>query len=138
MNNAEANDNAAQEGPLSRLAWQKPPARGTQGPARALLGLLGHGAECVGLATAGRIASCGCRTRPMEDPAVAVGLVMHYARIATTRRLPIPPVAIELLTRRVEEGDPACIMVAKWLDASGLLDIPCKARKEGTVAEKAR
>ena len=40
-----------------------------------------------------------------------------------TRRLPISPVVIELLTQRVEEGDPTCIMVARWLDDSGLLDI---------------
>jgi len=138
MNYAEANDNARQEKPLDRLAWQKSPARDTKGPARALLGLLGHSAECADIATAGRIASCGCRTRPMEDPAVAVGLVMHYSRLATTRRLPIPQVAIELLTQRVEEGDPACIMIAKQIEASGLLDITHKARKEGPVAGRER
>ncbi|AID30402.1 MULTISPECIES: hypothetical protein [unclassified Mesorhizobium] len=59
----------------------------------------------------------------MEDPAVTVGLVIHYARISLAQRVPIPTVIIELLTRRIEEGDPACIMVAEWCDASGLLNL---------------
>jgi hypothetical protein len=134
----DATDNAGAEGPLAGLAWRKPPTQNTKGPARALLGLLGHSAECAGLAMAGRIVSCGCRTRPMEDPAVAVGLVMHYARIATTRRLPIPPAVIELLAQRVEEGDPTCVVVAKQLEASGLLDIARKADEESDAAGKRR
>jgi hypothetical protein len=132
---AEARDNTPQKKPLERLAWQKPLAGDGQGPARSLLGLLGHSTECAGLAMEGRIVSCGCRTRPMNDPAVAVGLVMHYARIAMTRHLPIPPAVIVLLAQRVEEGDPACGMVAKWLDASGLLDI---AREKANAAGKAQ
>jgi len=135
MNNAETNDNTLQKKPLERLAWQKPLARDGQGPARSLLGLLGHSAECAGLAMEGRIVSCGCRTRPMDDPAVAVGLVMHYARIAMTRRLPIPPAVIALLAQRVEEGDPACDMVAKWLEGSGL---PGIAREKGGAAGRVR
>ena len=102
---------------------------------RSLLGLLGHSAECAGLAIEGRIVSCGCRTRPMDDPAVAVGLVMHYARIATTHRLPIPPTVTALLAQRVEEGDPACAMVAEWLEASGL---PGTAREKSGARGRAR
>lgn len=132
---AEARDNTLQKKPLERLAWQKPLARDGQGPVRSLLGLLGHSAECSGLAMEGRIVSCGCRTRPMDDPAVAVGLVMHYARIAMTHRLTIPPAVIALLAQRVEEGDPACGMVAKWLEGSGLLGT---AREKGGAAGRAR
>ncbi|KQZ22430.1 hypothetical protein ASD50_21225 [Mesorhizobium sp. Root552] len=131
----DSDENARQEKPLERLAWQKPLARDGQGPVRSLLGLLGHSAECAGLAMEGRIVSCGCRTKPMDDPAVAVGLVMHYARIAMTRRLAIPPAVIALLAQRVEEGDPACGMVARWLEGSGL---PGTVREKGGAAGRAR
>lgn len=138
MNNAETNDDARQEKPLDRLAWQKPLVRPRQGPVRSLLGLLGHSTECAGLAMEGRILSCGCRARPMDDPAVAVGLVMHYARIAMMRHLPIPSAVIVLLAQRVEEGDPACGMVAKWLDASGLLDIASRPPRNVATPGNAR
>ncbi|ODA91863.1 hypothetical protein BFX40_02465 [Mesorhizobium sp. SEMIA 3007] len=85
--------------------------------------LLGHSESCAELRRAGGITACDCRIKPMEDPAVTVGLVIHYARISLAQRVPIPTVIIELLTRRIEEGDPACIMVAEWCDASGLLNL---------------
>ncbi|MGY3331227.1 hypothetical protein ACVILI_004244 [Mesorhizobium sp. USDA 4775] len=88
-----------------------------------LLMLLGHSESCAELRRAGGITACDCRIKPMEDPAVTVGLVIHYARISLAQRVPIPTVIIELLTRRIEEGDPACIMVAEWCDASGLLNL---------------
>ena len=59
----------------------------------------------------------------MEDPAVTVGLAIHFARISLAQRAPLPPVIIELLARRVEEGDPACVMVAEWLETCGLLHL---------------
>jgi len=121
---AAADSTSVRRGPFDGLQWRPPKPR--RGPAQSLLGMLGHSDECIGLAKSGRIASCDCRTRPMEDPAVAVGLVLHYARTAITRGLPIPPSVIELLTHHVEEGDPTCIVVARWLDGNGLLDIACK------------
>jgi hypothetical protein len=88
-----------------------------------LLMLLGHSESCAELRRAGRVMACDCRIRPMEDPAVTVGLVIHYARISLAQKVPMPAVIIELLSRRVEEGEPACIMVAEWCDSSGLLDL---------------
>lgn len=88
-----------------------------------LLTLLGHNESCARLRRAGGIASCDCRIKPMEDPAVTVGLAIHFARISLAQRTPLPPVIIELLARRVEEGDPACVMVAEWLETCGLLDL---------------
>ncbi len=86
-----------------------------------LLTLLGHRRSCAGLRRAGHIASCDCRIKPMEDPAVTVGLAIHFARMSLAQRSPLPPVIIELLARLVEEGDPACVMVADWLETCGLL-----------------
>jgi hypothetical protein len=99
-----------------------------------LLTLLGHSESCADLRRAGRIASCDCRIKPMEDPAVTVGLAIHFARISLAQRAPLPPVIIELLAQRVEEGDPACVMVAEWLETCGLLHLKpllCSKRRSG-------
>lgn len=88
-----------------------------------LLMLIGHSESCATLRRAGAIASCDCRTKPMEDPAVAVGLAVHFARISLTLRVALPDVIIELLARRVEEGDAACVMVAEWLETAGLVNL---------------
>ncbi|MFU0504608.1 hypothetical protein [Pseudaminobacter sp. NGMCC 1.201702] len=99
-----------------------------------LLMLLGHRESCATLRRAGAIASCDCRTKPMEDPAVAVGLAVHFARISLAQRVALPEVIIELLARRVEEGDAACMMVAEWLETAGLLKLrplPASAKKRG-------
>lgn len=90
----------------------------------ALLELLGHTPSCAELSRAGLVASCDCRRGPMQDPAVVVGVVMHYARIAMAQRAALPPVIVELLTHHVSAGDPTCIMVADFLDRSGILDLP--------------
>ncbi|MER9586123.1 hypothetical protein [Mesorhizobium sp. M0276] len=111
---------------LAALDWQLPPAMARARTARgsnALLGILGHSEQCIGLATSGQIAVCDCRTKPMEDPAVAVALALHYARTAVDRGIPIPTVVLELLALRVREGDPTCRAVGEWLDERGLLDI---------------
>ncbi len=86
-----------------------------------LLTLLGHRESCAQLQRAGLVASCDCPTRPLDDPAVTVGVVVHFARISLAQRCPLPDVIIELLARGVEDGDPACIVVAEWLDACGLV-----------------
>jgi hypothetical protein len=88
-----------------------------------LLMLIGHSESCATLRRAGAIASCDCRTKPMEDPAVAVGLAVHFARISLAQRVALPDVIIELLARRVEEGDAACMMVAEWLETAGLVNL---------------
>lgn len=93
-----------------------------------LLMLLGHSESCAALRRAGAIASCDCRIKPMEDPAVAVGLAVHFARISMAQRAALPAVIIELLARRVEEGDPACVMVAEWLETAGLLNLKILSR----------
>lgn len=97
------------------------PARSTA--SLPLLMLIGHRESCAELRRAGAVASCDCGIKPMEDPAVAVGLAVHFARISLAQRVALPAAIIELLARRVEEGDAACIMVAEWLDASGLLKL---------------
>jgi hypothetical protein len=71
----------------------------------------------------------------MEDPAVAVGLAVHFARISMAQRLALPDAIIELLAHRVEEGDAACMMVAEWLETAGLVSLktlPRSGKKRGS------
>jgi hypothetical protein len=117
---------ACSESRLAAPAVGKP--RPTVRPSKAtaslpLLTLIGHSESCATLRRAGAIASCDCRTKPMEDPAVAVGLAVHFARISLAQRVALPDVIIELLARRVEEGDAACMMVAEWLETAGLVNL---------------
>jgi hypothetical protein len=128
---------ACSESRLAAPAVGKPGPTIRPGKATAslpLLMLLGHSESCATLRRAGAIASCDCRTKPMEDPAVAVGLAVNFARISLAQRVALPDVIIELLARRVEEGDAACVMVAEWLETAGLLKLkhlPVSAKKRG-------
>jgi hypothetical protein len=131
-NPADAGDGVGPEAPTSKpcrsVASAARKLTPTVSPKKAmaslpLLTLLGHRESCAGLRRAGRIAGCDCRIRPMEDPAMTVGLAIHYARMSLAQRTPLPPVIVELLARRVEEGDPACVMVAEWLETCGLLHL---------------
>ena len=89
-----------------------------------LLGLLGHTPSCIALSKAGLVASCDCKPGRMQDPAIAIGVVIHFARLAMAQRAGLPTLITELLTTHLEAGDPACIMVAEWLDRSGLIELP--------------
>lgn len=88
-----------------------------------LLTYLGHCDSCATLRRHGMISSCDCRMKGFGDPAVTIGLVIHFARTSLATRCAIPPVLIELLAQQVEAGDAACIMVAEWLDAMELAEV---------------
>lgn len=95
-----------------------------------LLKLIGHHESCARLQRARSISSCDCRRGSMDDPSIAIGLVMHFARISLAQRVAIPTVILELLARHVERGDPACRMVVEWLDTSGLIDLKPSPRSK--------
>ena len=113
-----------------RLPLPAPTVRPVHASAsRDLLTYLGHSESCAALRRRGMIASCDCPIKPVEDPAITIGLVIHFARMSLAQHCPIPPVLIELLARRVEEGDPASIMIAEWLDAIGLAELKPMPRR---------
>ncbi|OCX17848.1 hypothetical protein QV13_14155 [Mesorhizobium hungaricum] len=66
--------------------------------------------------------SCHCRLKAADDPAVIVGLAVHFARSALTHSVSLPVSVCDRLTKAVEAGDPACRSVAEWLGDLGLLD----------------
>lgn len=104
-------------------SWPRPAPARNPGSA-ALLELFGHKASCADLSNAGLVASCDCTPGPMQDPAVAIGVVVHHARMGMAQRAPLPALIVELLTHHVEAGDPACIIVAEWLERIGRLTLP--------------
>jgi hypothetical protein len=95
-----------------------------------LLTYLGHSKSCAALRRRGMIVSCDCPIKPLEDPAITIGLVIHFARMSLAQHCAIPPVLIELLARRVEEGDAASIMIAEWLDTIGLAELKPMPRRK--------
>ncbi|KQU75452.1 hypothetical protein ASC75_19145 [Aminobacter sp. DSM 101952] len=97
-----------------------------------VLELLGHSPECARLARAGLLTSCHCRLKAADDPAVVVGLAVHFARSALMHGVPLPASVAEQLAKAVEAGDPACRSVAKWLADLGLLEFaPHLSAEEG-------
>lgn len=109
-------------GERAKATW--PTVEGIRLGSRELLEALGHRPSCAALTNAGLVASCDCSPSTLHDPAIVIGVVMHYARIAMTRRTALPPVLIELLMLHVDAGDPPCIMVADLLARNGLIDEP--------------
>lgn len=101
-----------------------PSVEGFRVGSRELLEALGHRPSCAALTNAGLVASCDCPPSRLHDPAIVVGVVMHYARIAMAQQAALPTVVVELLMLHVHAGDPACIMVADLLSRNGLIDQP--------------
>lgn len=96
-----------------------------------VLELLGHSPECARLARAGLVTSCHCGLKAADDPAVVVGLAVHFARSAFRHGVPLPASVAERLTKAVEAGDPACRSVATWLADLGLLTLAPRLPAEG-------
>jgi hypothetical protein len=50
-----------------------------------------------------------------DDPALAVGLALHFARTSLRAGLPMPPAVLRRLASHAEAGDPTCRLVQDWL-----------------------
>lgn len=50
-----------------------------------------------------------------DDPALAVGLALHFARTSLRAGLPMPHGVLRRLASHVAAGDPACRLVQDWL-----------------------
>jgi hypothetical protein len=102
-----------------------PAGRPSDGPVRGLMSGLGHTAACVeqslGGTARGSGCACGCPTRSMNDPAVAVALALQFAKQRKRTGIPIPRSVVRLLAQRVDEGNGACLAVAQSLHRQGLV-----------------
>ena len=50
-----------------------------------------------------------------DDPALAVGLALHFARTSLRAGLPMPPGVLRRLAGHAAAGDPTCRLVQDWL-----------------------
>ncbi|RWK29816.1 hypothetical protein [Mesorhizobium sp.] len=99
----------------------------------ALQDVLGHSPTCIALSRQGAISSCDCRIRPLEDPAVVIGMIVRFVRMTGHGRSPLPSTIVELLFRQLQDGDPACLVIAFWLVDLGLLEariLPSSRRRD--------
>jgi hypothetical protein len=89
--------------------------------------LLDHQMIVTGLA-AGHGGDEGGRPlgQSMDDPAVVVGLVLHYARHNARRGLPIPSSVLRQLDHHVAKGSAAARLVRDWLRSRS---VPCDRRR---------
>jgi len=90
---------------------------------------LGHAPSCIALSRQGALASCDCSIRPLEDPAVVVGIIVQFVRLSGHGARPLPAPLTELLIRQVEAGDLACRVVANWLVGLQLIDARIMGRR---------
>lgn len=54
--------------------------------------------------------------RPTDDPAVAVGLALHFVEKCAPRGLPIPAAVLHHLDRHAAEGDATARLVRDWIE----------------------
>lgn len=83
---------------------------------------LGHSARCVSLSRLGAISSCDCRIRALPDSAVVIGMIIRFVRATGHGRRPLPPPLTELLALHLQQGDPSCRVIARWLARLGLIE----------------
>ena len=99
-------------------------AHASDSPLNAMYALMGHGPDCIAKVRRGLIITCDCQTRPVEDPAVAVGLALRYERIARTGKIAFPKSIARLVEAGAARGDEACRMMLERLRRRGWADRP--------------
>jgi len=99
-------------------------AHASDSPLNAMYALMGHGPDCIAKIRRGLIVSCDCQTRPVDDPAVAVGLALRYERIARTGKIAFPKSIARLVEAGAAKGNEACRMMLERLRRRGWADRP--------------
>ncbi|MAS03314.1 MAG: hypothetical protein CL534_01200 [Ahrensia sp.] len=99
-------------------------AHASDSPLNQMYQLTGHSPDCIAKVRRGLIVSCDCRTRPVEDPAVAVGLALHYEKFARTGKISFPKSIARLVEAGAANGDEACRMMLERLRRRGWADRP--------------
>lgn len=91
------------------------------GPLSIVLGVAGHSRACVMRIRSGQSMTCSCDAKPeeLDDAAKAVGQAIRFARMAATRRVPMPHVIIADLIAHVDAGNAAAVLVWQWLVRRG-------------------
>jgi len=95
------------------------PARLLEG-SNELQAVMGHSESCNAFSRQGAVSSCDCSIRPLDDPAVVVGMVVHFVRFLGGRA-PLPISIQELLIGQLRKGDAGCWVIADWLVETGII-----------------
>lgn len=90
--------------------------------ANTILLSMGHSPDCIARLRRGFIFSCNCSTKPMDDPAVALGLALHCEKYARTGSVRFPKSVARLVEAGAKEGDEACRMMLERLRRSGWVE----------------
>ena len=93
-------------------------------PFAVVLGAAGHSRVCIQRIRSGRSMICSCEaTHETPDAAAAaaaaVGRAIHFARMAKTRQIPMPPGVVARLIEHVDAGNAAATLVWEWLARRG-------------------
>jgi hypothetical protein len=99
-------------------------AHASDSPLNTMYALMGHSPDCIAKVRRGLIVSCGCDTKPVDDPAVAVGLALRYERIARTGKIAFPKSIARLVEAGAAKGNEACRMMLERLRRRGWADRP--------------
>lgn len=94
-------------------------AQASEGPLNTMYRLMGHSPNCIAKMRRGLIVSCDCPIRPMEDPAVAVGMALHYEKFARAGSIRFPKSIVRLVEAGADAGDEACRMMLERLRRNG-------------------
>lgn len=94
------------------------------GPMTRMYQLMGHSPDCIAKIRRGLILTCDCPTRPLEDPAVAVGMAIHYERAVRAGSIRFPKSVARNLEAGAMAGDEACRMMLERLRRNGWVEQP--------------
>jgi len=103
--------------------------RAPDSPIAVLLEAAGHSRDCIVRVRSGWVGACSREghMRSCDDAAMAIGLAIRFARIGAAHGVPIPTGVLAPLVERVDAGNPAAVLVWKWLAGRG--QVPARARK---------
>lgn len=103
----------AETEPLTPLQFPLPrdPAELSPGMARFMRVVSGS----AGTGAANRCPDADVSATRFDDPALAVGLALHFARTSLRAGLPMPPGVLRRLASHAAAGDPTCRLVQDWI-----------------------
>lgn len=83
--------------------------------------LSGHSPECIARIKQGRGLECRCDVKPMDDPAIALGLALHLERQMRAGKIAaVPRPVIRLLEAGAANGSAACRLQLKRIERFGI------------------
>lgn len=124
----ESCDGGERHKPVGSTTAPKPSHPSPTVPPRILIGddrtlrRVGHSKSCIKLRRHGAISSCDCKIQPVPDAAPLIGAIIRFVREHRRGIRALPSHLTDPLIRHLQEGDPSCQVVARWLFVIGVRD----------------